>query len=344
MYLMNTEVSIFLLVEAVLFILLVIVRAVRIQPTNMTSYELKRRAKTKDEQAKYNLRRDGMLEDLNALQFIKDTALSVILVMLTVGYLGWFWGGLASIAILVFSSAVARWNIVASIIQKLYDKYEYKFLQVIEKIHPVLRFLRIPSSYQKDKFNINSKEELVHLVEQSGDILSQEERYLLSHAMSFQHKPVKSIMTPKAAINSIDKKELLGPLVLDDLHKAGHSRFPVIDRNIDHVVGILHVQSLLTLDKKRSVTAEKAMEARVHYVNQDQTLDHALAAFLRTHHHLFIVVNELQETVGILSLEDVIEALLGRKINDEFDTHEDLRQVAKRNSKDNNQSEDRVDV
>ena len=344
MYLMNTEVSIFLLVEAMLFILLVIVRAVRIQPTNMTSYELKRRAKTKDEQAKYNLRRDGMIQDLTTLQFIKDTALSVILIILTVGFLDWFWGGLASLVILVFSSAVARWGIVASIIQKMYDKYEYKFLQVIEKIHPVLRFLRIPSSYQKDKFNINSKEELVHLVEQSGDILSQEERYLLSHAMSFQQKPVKEVMTPKAAINSIDKKELLGPLVLDDLHKTGHSRFPVINRNIDHVVGILHVQDMLTLDKKRSVTAEKAMEVKVHYVNQDQTLDHALAAFLRTHHHLFIVVNELRETVGVLSLEDVIEALLGRKINDEFDTHEDLHQVAKRNSKDNNKSEGRVDV
>lgn len=341
---MNTEVSIFLVVEALLFILLVVVRAVRIQPVNMTSYELKRRAKTKDAQAKYNLRRNGLIQDLETLQFIKDTALSVILVILTVGYLGWFWGGLVSIALLVFSSAVARWSAVASIIQKPYDKYEYKFLLVTEKILPVLRFVRIPGPYQKDGFNVNSKQELLHLVEQSSGIFSQNDKYLLSHAMSFQQKPVKDVMTPKAAINSIDKKELLGPLVLDDLHKTGHSRFPVIDRNIDHVIGILQVQNLLTLDKKRSVTAEKAMEAKVYYINQDQTLDHALAAFLRTHHHLFIVVNQLQETVGVLSLEDVIEALLGRKINDEFDTHEDLRQVAQRISKDNNQSEGRLDV
>jgi CBS domain containing-hemolysin-like protein len=124
--------------------------------------------------------------------------------------------------------------------------------------------------------------------------------------------------------------------VLDDLHKTGHSRFPVTDGDIDHVIGMLHIQDIFTLDAKRSVTAEKAMEPRVFYIREDQTLDHALVAFLRTHHHLFIVVNEFRETVGILSLEDVIEALLGRKIIDEFDTHEDLRLVAMRNPRGNN--------
>jgi len=120
------------------------------------------------------------------------------------------------------------------------------------------------------------------------------------------------------------------------LHQKGHSRLPVIDGDIDHVIGILHLQSLLALDIKRSVTAEKAMEPRVYYIRQDQTLQHALAAFLRTHHHLFIVVNEFRETVGLLTLEDVIEALLGRKIIDEFDAHDDLRAVALRNINHNN--------
>jgi CBS domain containing-hemolysin-like protein len=84
------------------------------------------------------------------------------------------------------------------------------------------------------------------------------------------------------------------------------------------------------------MTAEKAMEPRVFYIKEDQSLGHALAAFIRTHHHLFIVVNEFRETVGLLSLEDTIEALIGRKIVDEFDTHEDLRAVAARNVRGNN--------
>jgi CBS domain containing-hemolysin-like protein len=111
------------------------------------------------------------------------------------------------------------------------------------------------------------------------------------------------------------------------------------------VVGTLHIQDLLTIDaKRRSTSVEKAMEPRVFYIKEDQTLQHALAAFLRTHHHLFIVVNEFRETVGLLSLEDVIEALLGRKIIDEFDAHEDLRVVASRNPQSNNHPRNHTDV
>jgi CBS domain containing-hemolysin-like protein len=145
-------------------------------------------------------------------------------------------------------------------------------------------------------------------------------------------------------IDTIHHNEFLGPLTLDELHKKGHSRLPVIKHDIDHVIGILHLQSLLALDIKRSVTAEKAMDSKVHYIHQDQTLQHALAAFLRTKHHMFIVVNEFRETVGLITLEDTMEALLGRKITDEYDTHEDLRAVALRNPRDNNEPKDREDV
>jgi CBS domain containing-hemolysin-like protein len=191
---------------------------------------------------------------------------------------------------------------------------------------------------------LDSREELLHLVNQSGNLLSSDEKKLIQHGLEFDSKTVEEVMTPRGVIDSISKKELLGPLVLDDLHKTGHSRFPVIDEDIDHVVGMLHIHDLFTLDTKRSTTAEKAMEARVFYIRQDQSLHHALAAFIRTHHHLFIVVNEYRETVGIVSLEDVTEALLGRKIIDEFDTHDDLRQVAMRNPRSNNDSAARQDV
>ena len=341
---MNAAVSIFLLVEAILLLLIVIVRAIKINQSDLTTYELKRRAKTKDDIAKLNLRRENALTDLATLRYVKDTVLTVLLVIVTIGHLGWLLGLLASVALLLFANVIARWEIVTKNVQKLYSTYELKLLSIVEKLHPYLQLLRTSSIQLVGDFSLHSKEELLHLIESTQDTLSKDEKNLLSHAIGFQEKPVKDVMTPKSAVHSIEKKELLGPLVLDDLHKTGHSRFPVINRDIDHVVGVLHVQSLLALDTKRSLTAEKAMESRVFYINQDQTLSHALAAFLRTHHHLFIVVNEFQETVGVVSLEDVIEALIGQKINDEFDTHEDLREVARRNQKDNNQPESRVDV
>jgi len=174
--------------------------------------------------------------------------------------------------------------------------------------------------------------------------LTADEKRLVIHSLSFNDQLINTIMTPRSMIVSIDHLDFLGPLRLDDLHKTGHSRLPVINEDIDHIVGILQISNLLALDVKKSTTAEKAMDPKVYYIREDQTLNHALAAFIRTRHHLFIVVNQFRETVGILSLEDVIEALIGRKIVDEFDQHDDLRAVALRNPKANNRPEKRIDV
>lgn len=89
------------------------------------------------------------------------------------------------------------------------------------------------------------------------------------------------------------------------------------------------------------------MDKRVHYIRQDHTLPQALAAFLSTHHHMFIVINEFRETVGILTLEDTLESLIGRRIIDEFDAHDDMRAVAERNARSEgaiNRSTDSTDV
>ena len=100
---------------------------------------------------------------------------------------------------------------------------------------------------------------------------------------------------------------------------------------------MLRIQDLLTIDRKaKSHRAETAMSKDVYYIRENQTLQHALAAFLKTQHHLFIVVNEFRETVGLLSLEDVIEALLGQKIIDEYDVYGDIRKAATANPQKNN--------
>ena len=121
-------------------------------------------------------------------------------------------------------------------------------------------------------------------------------------------------MTPRENIDHVQKGEFLGPLVLDELHALGHSRLPVVDKDLDHIVGILHMRDMLSLDIKRSSTAEKAMEPKVYYVRQSDTLEYALGVFLKVRHHLLIVVDDESNTTGLLTIEDVIEALIGRKI------------------------------
>lgn len=334
-----------LLLCLVTFILLIFVAAVAPRFETMSSFELHRRKKQGDTAAESILRRRSLLGDVLSLQKLLSALLLIVLVLLIVSTFGWVWGVLLSLFVALEYGAIARVGTFQRSSQRLYEKHESALLAFIEKYQTFFIIIRSVTPEWRKELKLDSREELEQLVAGAGDLLKSDEQKLIIHGLQFPEKLVKDIMTPRGVIDSIPKDELLGPLVLDDLHKTGHSRFPVIDGDIDHIVGVLYIQDLLTIDTgKGSSTAEKTMLPRVFYIREDQTLDHALAAFLRTHHHLFIVINQYRETVGIVSLEDVIEALLGRKIIDEFDTHEDLRAVAARNPRKNNHPQKREDV
>jgi CBS domain containing-hemolysin-like protein len=125
----------------------------------------------------------------------------------------------------------------------------------------------------------------------------------------------------------VSVEDEVGPLFMDELHKSGHSRFPVYDpEKDDAIVGILYLRDLIGSKKSGSVKA--LMSPQVYFVHEELDLNHALNGFIKTHHHLFIVINNFEEFVGILTIEDVLEQVLGRQIVDEFDAYENLREVA----------------
>lgn len=318
----------------VVLVLLLVVAAVSPARASLGDWELQRRVALKDKAAMAIMRRQLLLPDILSLQRVVVSVLLVVFVLLSVVAFGWVVGVVVAVFVALEYGVMAQVKPLRQLAQKQYDTYEEYLLRFVEKHQSVLRLVRSVTPPRPVDIHLGSREELLQFVAQSGTLLSVDEKQLVTNGLSFADRIVGDIMTPRDAIDSISKRELLGPLVLHDLHKTGHSRFPVIDGDIDHVVGMLYIQNLLTIDSgKRSTTAEKTMEPRVFYIRRDQSLTHALSAFLRTHHHLFIVVNELRETVGLLSLEDVMEALLGRRIVDEFDTHEDLRTVAARAKK-----------
>lgn len=336
--------TVMVIICLMVLVLLLLVSGVVPSPSKLSRFELGRRKEQGNQLAAHELYREELLGDVLSLQRVVAALLLVTFVALSVVTFGWLLGIIIAVVVALEYAALARLTIIRRQSDRLYQRFEQPILHFVSKFSRILRMVRSVVPEQADS-RVNSREELLHVVETSGAVLSSDEKKLISHSLTFDSRQVKEIMTPRGVIDSISKREMLGPLVLDDLHKTGHSRFPVTDGDVDHVVGMLHIQDLLTIDsKRRSTTVEKAMEPRVFYIHEDQTLDHALAAFLRTHHHLFVVVNEFRETVGLLSLEDVIEALLGRKIIDEFDLHDDLRAVAKRNLRGNNHPEKREDV
>lgn len=333
----------FLVLTIVNVTILVIAAAMQPASQEVSAFELRRRASAGDETATAKLRRLDHTTDVMSVMRIKVALLLVMSVLLLITTFGWVFGTILAVLIALEYGTVARIGFVRRFADKLFIPVEDFWLRVADTHPQVFVFFRSVSPQSPEPI-LGSRQELQHLVDSSHGVLTHDEQKLIMHGLSFRDLLVSSVMTPKSMIQTIHHSDFLGPLRLDELHKQGHSRLPVINGDIDHVVGVLHLQSLLMLDVKRSVTAEKAMEPRVYYIKHDQSLHHALAAFLRTHHHLFIVVNEYRETVGLLTLEDVIEALLGQRIVDEFDGHEDLRSVALRNPHDNNEPKNHVDV
>lgn len=328
----------------VLFALLAMVGAVVPSHSTLGSFELRRRSNAGDKRAAELLRREELLGDIVSFLRVLQALLLVLFVTASVAAFGWLIGVVVAVAVALEYGAVARVSFLQTKAQTIYDKYEPALLTLVQKYPHVFRLLRTVTPHAAQAKQFDSREELQHMVDQAGQLITSDERKLITQSLRFDTRTVNEIMTPRGVIDSIGSQEVLGPLVLDDLHKTGHSRFPVTDGDVDHIVGVLYIQNLLTLNSKKTTTAKSAMEPRVFYIHQDQTLHHALAAFIRTKHHLFVVVNEFRETVGLLSLEDTIEALLGRKIVDEFDRHDDLRAVAARNPRGNNHPAKHEDV
>jgi len=335
----------FLLITLLLFGLLVLVAGAVVYQTPLSQFELNRRHEAGDKTASRTLERETLLADVVSIQRIAVALLLVLTVLMCVVTFGWLVGLIAALFVVLFYGAVAHLPSVQRQAQKLYEWYEEPLLRFTDAHPKIVDTFRSATLVDTDNYHrVDSRDELRHLVERSEGVLSQREKKLIESALDFPAKLVRDVMTPRSVIDAVKSSELLGPLVLDELHQRGHSRLPVFRGDIDHVVGILHVRDLLTLHDKRSVTADKAMEAKVYYVRDDQTLEKALAAFIKTRHHLFIVVNEYRETVGLLTLEDVIEALMGQKIIDEFDAHDDLRAVAEHNPRGNNTPTGHVDL
>jgi CBS domain containing-hemolysin-like protein len=177
---------------------------------------------------------------------------------------------------------------------------------------------------------IQSKDELLEILRHNAeefDHINSDELKIAENALIFGDKAVSDFMIPLNTVHFVSKEEQLTPKVMDELHKSGYSRFPVFQGNRQNVVGTLFIKDAISLSNQRYV--KDVMKPEVYYINEQQNLDYALMAFIKTKHHLFIVVNQFEDIVGVISIEDILEQIVGKPIMDEFDQFEDLRAVAK---------------
>ncbi len=166
----------------------------------------------------------------------------------------------------------------------------------------------------------HSAEELSAMVAASREegLIEEFEHDLLSGALGFADRPVSAVMVPREGIVAVSVRSTLAE-VEALVNERGHSRLPVLGRGLDDVLGFLHVKDLLQLPpdaQSRPVPLRRLR--RMLVVEAHWTLEQVLMRMQRARLHLALVVDGDRRTVGMVTLEDVLESLVG-DIRDESD-------------------------
>ena len=150
----------------------------------------------------------------------------------------------------------------------------------------------------------------------SDDETTREEQKILQGIVSFGNTDVKNVMQPRMDIFALNEDSDF-KAILPEVIKQGYSRIPVYRESVDTIVGILYIKDLMPhLDKSKLKWTELLREP--YFVPENKKLDDLLNEFKEMKMHLAIVVDEYGGTSGLISLEDIIEEIVG-EISDEFD-------------------------
>ena len=172
--------------------------------------------------------------------------------------------------------------------------------------------------------DVHSDEELKMLVAASArqGVLQESERVIVGNALDFADTVVRQVMVPRTEIVAVPEDlDLSGLLAM--ARQTRFSRFPVYRDDLDHIVGVVHVKDLVGVDRTSHAKANDLMR-RVPFIPETLRLDQALAEFRRQRTGLAIVIDEFGGTAGLVTLEDVIEQLVG-EVRDEFEQGETQR-------------------
>lgn len=173
-----------------------------------------------------------------------------------------------------------------------------------------------------------TKRDLLSIIDDDSldeDGVDHDERRIARGAFSFSHRKVEHVMTPNTVVKVIKVTDVINKKYLANLKDSGYSRIPVINED-NKFKGILYLKDLLgiTLPKK----VKDIMDPTVYFVRPSDPLDKVLNKFIKTKTHLFVVLDEFGGFEGVITVEDVIEEIIGKEIMDEDDVVPDLRQEA----------------
>ena len=160
------------------------------------------------------------------------------------------------------------------------------------------------------------------VVIQKSALVPEEEKEILRGIVNFGTLNVRQVMKSRMEISAIDV-EIDFHELMDKVNKSGYSRIPVYEETIDRILGILYIKDLLPHIEKDETFEWKSLIRKSFFVPENKKADSLLKDFQKMRVHMAIVVDEYGGTSGLVTLEDLIEEIIG-EINDEFDDTDTL--------------------
>ncbi len=170
-----------------------------------------------------------------------------------------------------------------------------------------------------------NREDLVELIRDSeqNDLIDPDTRDMLEGVMDIAEQRIRDIMIPRSQMVTLRRNQQLEDC-LDVIVESSHSRFPVISEDKDHIEGILMAKDLLPFMRTNSepFSINKVLRAVV-VVPESKRVDRMLKEFRSQRYHMAIVIDEFGGVSGLVTIEDILELIVG-EIEDEYDDEEDL--------------------
>lgn len=179
--------------------------------------------------------------------------------------------------------------------------------------------------------HVSAKELLaIAMISRKSGHIEEEQAEVITNILKLGERTVRQVMTPRTVTFSLNKDMTVkDAAALKDDWKM-HSRAPVYKGDTDNVVGIVLSRDvyMTAADNRQHLKLTQIMHP-AHFVPETAPLNRILFEFFERHQHLFVVVDEYGSVTGVLSLEDIIEEIVGHEIMDESDRTKDMRELAR---------------
>jgi putative hemolysin len=236
-------------------------------------------------------------------------AIGGVLVLLLAQFFGRVW-------------AVARPEHVALFFVRPVEVLNRLLFIILVPLNAIEHGLRRVLGVQRGLTAADAEERLRHLVEGNAD-LEEDERDMIASVIELGEQPVREVMVPRIDIVAAPARSTVREL-LDRIINSGHSRIPIYEESIDNITGVVYAKDLLRhlRDGSQEATVE-GLAREASFVPETKKVDELLHEMQQKRVHLAVVVDEYGGTAGLISIEDLIEEIVG-EIQDEYDVEEAL--------------------